>query len=102
MSFDDFCLCTPSEFRSIYESWRKREESMARQAWERTRTEVTAIFQIVSEQKLDKHELMPFEWDRKDNKDTQPAKKTAPSTRERVEELKERLKNKKKTCHPTL
>lgn len=72
---------------------------MDRQAWERTRTEVTAIFQIVSEQKLDKHKLMPFDWD---NKDTQPAKKTAPSTRERVQELKERLKNNRKKCHPTL
>lgn len=68
---------------------------MARQAWERTRTEVTAIFQIMSKKQLDKHKIMPFEWDRKDNKDTQPAKKTAPSTRERVRELKERLKNKK-------
>lgn len=89
MSFDDFCLCTPSEFRSIFESWRKHDESKAHLVWETTREEIVSIYQLVSGKQLNRHEVMPFKWEKK----AMPAKKITPSTPERVKELKERLKN---------
>lgn len=87
MSLDDFCLCTPSEFSKIYESWRKREEYMAHLAWETTREEIVSIYQMMSGKQLDRHKVMPFDWD----KSAPPAKMVAPSTIERVNELKKRL-----------
>ena len=89
MSLEDFCLCTPSELKSIFESWKKREEAALHQAWERTRTETVLVMSMMAGKQLDMRKVMPFDWDDK----PLPFRPAARSSIERVKELKERIKN---------
>lgn len=63
MSMDDFCRCTPSEFRAVYGGWRDMAEGLRREAWERTRMECLCSLQPYSKKRLAAEDIMRFAWD---------------------------------------
>ena len=67
MSRDDFCRCTPSEFRLTWEAWSEREERRERSAWERARMECLCMLQPYSKNKLRAQDVMVFPWEKEDD-----------------------------------
>ena len=65
MGFSDFCSCTPSEFREVYEAWKLHDEYSVRSSWEQTRVLCTAMLQPYSKKKLRVRDVFPLPWDRK-------------------------------------
>lgn len=63
MTVDDFCRCTPLEFKAVYEGWAEREQRRERAAWERTRLECTTTLQPYSRRQLQPEDVMRFAWD---------------------------------------
>lgn len=64
MRLNDFCLCTPAEFRAIFNAWQKREEMKQRQEWERTRMACLCSLQPYSKRKLDPTDILLFDWEK--------------------------------------
>ena len=87
MSLKDFERCTPSEFNAVVEAWNRHEEMLKKRSWEQTRTIAVWAMQPYCKKTLDPAKVMPFDWDKKN-----PLKKVEKSTRERMEEIKARLK----------
>ena len=84
----NFCLCTPSEFSAIADSWRQREDALNRRSWEQVRNIMMAHLQPYSSKRLRAQDIMKFDWDKKKT----PPEKVEKSTRERMEAVKARLK----------
>lgn len=63
MSMDDFCRCTPSEFRAVYAGWWDMAEGRRREAWERLRMECLCSLQPYSKKRLEAADIMRFPWD---------------------------------------
>lgn len=85
MSVDDFCRCTPSEFRAVHEAWDKSEQRRERSAWERTRMLCTCMLQPYSRRQLEPTDVMKFAWEiEEENR----AKQSAKQIRERFEKVK--------------
>lgn len=83
MSLDDFCRCTPSEFRAIWDVWHEMHERRERGAWERARMLALCALQPHARQRLRPADVMTFPWE----KDTPAEKRTSspePMSREDV------------------
>ena len=63
MSMDDFCRCTPSEFRGVYAEWSELRELERRESWERMRMECLCSLQPYSKKRLSVGDVMRFPWD---------------------------------------
>lgn len=64
MSLKDFDLCTPPEFKKIFEKWREGEEQQMRRSWEQTRQLALCMLQPWSKNKLEAEDVMVFSWER--------------------------------------
>jgi len=72
MTVDDFCQCTPSEFRAVYEGYVESEQRRERSAWERARMQCVTILQPYSKHPLDPRDVFRFKWDNEaDGEETQ-------------------------------
>jgi len=89
MSLQDFCSCTPSEFRNIYEVWYQNETRRSQERWEMTRE--LAMFSLLphTSKPLDKKKVMPFPWDKQPERKEKG--KVKESTPDRVSELIKRI-----------
>lgn len=63
MSLDDFCRCTPSEFRAVHQAWADREQTRMRAEWERTRLTCTCLLQPWSKRRITPKDVLPLPWD---------------------------------------
>ncbi len=88
MSVDDFCRCTPSEFKAVYEAWAESEQRRERSAWERTRILCTTMLQPYSKNILEPKDVMQFEWDASTDSTTENKKPTTKETWERFGKVK--------------
>lgn len=80
MSMDDFCRCTPSEFRAAWEVWHEMHEQRERGAWERMRMECLCTLQPYSKKNLEAKDIMSFPWD----KDSEKKKEKAEISKEEM------------------
>lgn len=64
MSMDDFCRCTPSEFRAVWDAWNEMRQSAEREAWEQLRMQCLCTLQPWSKQRLEARDIMEFPWDK--------------------------------------
>lgn len=64
MSYDDFCRCTPSQFRLIYDRWNEKEEQTRRSEWERTRQICYSTLQPYLKKRMSVDEFWRFPWDK--------------------------------------
>ena len=85
MSVEDFCRCTPAEFRSVADAWRRAEEHRERSGWEQTRMQCLCMLQPYSRHRLSPRDVMRFPWD---EEETQTEKLTTEEIRERFERVK--------------
>lgn len=84
MSIDDFCRCTPAEFRAVADAWNKNEERRERSEWSRARLLATVILQPYSKSPLGPQDVMIFPWE----KEGQEEKLTTDEIWKRFEEVK--------------
>lgn len=63
MSRMDFELCTPLEFRRVYDSWSERERRCERDGWERARWCVAGMLQPWCKKGLKPKDVARFPWD---------------------------------------
>ena len=85
MSVDDFCRCTPAEFRAVADAWRRAEERRERSGWERTRMQCLCMLQPYSRRRMEPRDVMRFPWDAEES---QREKLTTKEIRERFERVK--------------
>jgi hypothetical protein len=64
LSYEDFCRCTPSEFKSIHDCWQEQRQQHYRDGWEQVRTLVSCFLPFYPTKKTIR-EVMPFPWDSK-------------------------------------
>lgn len=88
MSMDDFCRCTPSEFRAVYVEWHELQNLLRRESWERMRMECLCMTQPYSKKRLDVHDIMRFPWEEAGHEREAEAKKS-PSRAEIMERYRE-------------
>lgn len=62
----DFCRCTPSEFRAIFDAWSGERERRERGEWERVRMSCLCALQPYSKKKLKASDIMEFPWEKKE------------------------------------
>lgn len=65
MGMDNFCRCTPSEFRSAWDAWDEMRQAHDRGAWERMRMECLCTLQPWSKKRLSARDIMEFPWEEK-------------------------------------
>ncbi len=87
MSLDDFCRCTPEEFRAINEAWHECRESQMRDDWERMRLLATIVIQPHTKKRISPEKLIPFVWDRRRGVRPEATKMTAAERLARFEKL---------------
>jgi len=87
MSVEDFCRCTPSEFRAVHDGWHEREQSQFRDRWEQVRT-LVGCFLPFYQSKKKVTELMPFPWDSEKEKAVPKGGSSPESFREILEKVK--------------
>ena len=75
MSMDDFCRCTPSEFRAVYAEWQGLQDVLRRESWERMRMECLCSLQPYSKKRLAAEDIMRFPWEEADHEREADAKK---------------------------
>ena len=63
LSLQDFCSLTPGEWHEVCRSWRERQESVSRDAWERTRWLGTVSVQPHVRKSLSPRDLLRLPWD---------------------------------------
>ena len=63
MRLEDFCRCTPAEFRAIAEGWNDMEQNRERGEWERARMQCLCMIQPYSKEKLSPQDVMRFKWE---------------------------------------
>ena len=71
MGVRDFLLCTPIEFRHIYDSWSRMREAERRERWEQARMMCLCQLQPWSRKELHPQDVMRFEWEKNEKKDPQ-------------------------------
>lgn len=64
MSMDDFCRCTPSQFKEAFRYSQELEERRRRGAWSRTRTACLCALQPYSNRRLRAEDVMVFPWEK--------------------------------------
>lgn len=65
MSVEDFCRCTPSEFKAVSDAWSRHREQLERGRWERVRMTCLCSLQPYSKKRLSAEDIMEFPWERK-------------------------------------
>lgn len=92
MSRKDFELCTPLEFRAIWDKWSAHEELMERAAWERTRWLMLAEMQPHTKRELQVRDVLKLPWDEQPDPGRQREQEgaTAGDMGERYEKAKEK------------
>lgn len=65
MSRQDFCHCTPSQFKAIYDSWADTQNRAERLSWEQTRSLCLCMVQPHCKKQLRAEDIMKFPWDAK-------------------------------------
>ena len=85
MSVEDFCRCTPAEFRSVADAWHRAEEHRERSGWEQTRMQCLCMLQPYSKHRMEPRDVMRFPWD---EEESQTEKLTTEEIRERFERVK--------------
>lgn len=63
MGMEDFCRCTPSEFRAAWDAWNELHEGCRREAWEQLRMQCLCTLQPWSKGHLEARDIMEFPWD---------------------------------------
>lgn len=63
MGMDDFCRCTPSEFRAAWDAWNEMRQMREREAWEQVRMQCLCTLQPWSKERLAARDIMEFPWD---------------------------------------
>lgn len=63
MGMDDFCRCTPSEFRAAWDAWNEMRQMREREAWEQVRMQCLCTLQPWSKERLSARDIMEFPWD---------------------------------------
>lgn len=91
MSREDFALCTPDEFKAIYDAWYQRDEVEMQRSWEVGRFVAAVMVQPYSKKQVRPADLAQFPWEKKDSGGGAAATKGT-SSEERVKELMERMK----------
>lgn len=92
MSLQDFCSYTPSEFRAVYDAWRKQRDYDDRESWEQTRRLCVSILQPWSKKALTGRDVFSLPWDKSERKEEQlsederKARYEAAKKRYRIEE----------------
>ena len=86
MSVEDFCRCTPAEFRAVSDAYVETEGRHQRDEWERTRMQCVCMLQPYSKSKIDPKELMRFAWEEEEG--SQEDKLTTNEIWERFEKVK--------------
>lgn len=71
MGMNDFCRCTPSEFRAVWDAWNDRRMAVERDQWERLRMSCLCSLQPWTKQRLSPHDIMEFPWEEKQEKQKQ-------------------------------
>ena len=89
MSMQDFCQCTPSEFKAIFDAWQLGQQQREHSEWERVRMQCLCSLQPYSAKHLQAADIMQFPWEK-----NQVEENTRQETREeiiaRMEETKRR------------
>lgn len=72
MGMEDFCRCTPSEFRKVYDAWLKHQRS----GWEQARMLAMFVYAPYNKKRKRANEVWPLPWDneRKEEKHEQLSK----------------------------
>lgn len=78
---------SPAEFDSIYLAYRQREETMSREAWERSRMVAWAAIRPHSKPSTKPTDILQFPWDEKHER---PTAKPQKSTKKRFELISKR------------
>lgn len=63
MGMNDFCRCTPSEFRATWDAWNEMRQSRERETWEQLRMQCLCTLQPWSKERLEARDIMEFPWD---------------------------------------
>lgn len=87
MSYDDFCRCTPEEFKATTEAWNEMREAEERSSWERMRLLATITIQPHVRSRLTATKLLPFPWDKGQEEKRKAAIPTKEESRKRMERL---------------
>ena len=92
MSYDDFCRCTPYEFKAIYDAWSVRQESVMEGDWERMRMLATLMLQPYAGKgkRITARKVLQLPWDSKHEAPAQDKE----SARHSFDSLMERRKKK--------
>jgi hypothetical protein len=85
MSLPDFSVLTPEQFNVVYLAWFRRDESLLRDGWERTRFIAVALLQPHSKKRIKPTDLVVFPWE-----EEQQEKQVPESTKERFTEALKR------------
>ena len=85
MSLDDFCRCTPGEFRAVYDSWFSNQEMLMHRDWEVGRYIATMAVQPYSKTALKPIDMITFPWENNNGNGAAVPKGT--SSKEKMEEL---------------
>ena len=96
MGLDDFCRCTPSEFRAAWTAHAEREERLERDGWERVRMLAICSLQPYSQKRLEPADVMPLPWDKGKDGKTAPGARNAADAAMTREELVARYEEAKR------
>ena len=87
MNREDFCACPPSQFRETFIRWQEREQEKEKAGWEQTRVLAAMILQPFSKKAMKPTDVLRFPWDNE-----RKVQEGVRSTRERMEEVRKRVK----------
>ncbi len=63
MSLEDFCRCTPSEFRHVFDAWTREKEAQTHQTWEQVRLMSAMVLQPWCKKRLKPTDVFALPWD---------------------------------------
>lgn len=89
MNREDFCACTPSQFRETFIRWQEREQEKEKAGWEQTRVLAAMMLQPFSKKAVKPTDVLRFPWDSE-----RKVQEGMRSTRERMEEVRKRMRKK--------
>ena len=64
MSRNDFCRCTPSEFKATWDAWNDMRQNRERGEWERLRMQCLCTLQPYTRKTLAPADIMTFPWEK--------------------------------------
>ena len=90
LSFEDFGLLTPSEFRAISEARHRYDDYREREAWERARIVGVMSVSPWSGKSVDPKRVLPLPWDQRQEARPEPPEQK-PATKEEARRAFEAL-----------